>query len=235
MHLTLIRHGQSYVNLPDWDGGFVDAGLTDLGQQQANRLADWLAAHVQPTAIYSSTMRRTLETTAAITRAINTTQPPLPVTELDGLREIGNCWPDGSPVDLSQGEPEWADYWASAQPFSPVCPGGETWVDFITRVGRVLTALTARHTNPDDIVLVVCHGGVLNAVLDIAFNVGAQRSTDGWHHNTAITHLEYLATSNRQDPFDGGETWRLHGMNICYHLLESDGSLLGYDWHGPTP
>lgn len=34
MHLYMIRHGQSHVNLPDWDGGF-DEGLTELGQRQA--------------------------------------------------------------------------------------------------------------------------------------------------------------------------------------------------------
>ncbi|MFC1959539.1 histidine phosphatase family protein [Chloroflexota bacterium] len=230
MHLTLIRHGQSYVNLPDWEDGFIDAGLTDLGQQQAQRLAAWLAAHVQPTALYSSTMKRTLETTAAITAQI-----PLPVSTLDGLREVGNCWPDGSPVDLSQGEPAWTEHWASARPFNPVFRGGETWMDFITRVGRVMADIAAQHTDPDDIVLVVCHGGVIGAALDIAFNIGPWRRNDGWNHNTSITHLEYLSPGSKQDKYSGNEVWRLHGMNICYHLLEPDGSVLGYEWHGPTP
>ena len=32
MHLYLIRHGQSYVNLPDWTGVNADEPLTELGQ-----------------------------------------------------------------------------------------------------------------------------------------------------------------------------------------------------------
>ena len=39
MHLYLIRHGQSFVNLPDWTGVNADEPLTELGQQQAAALA----------------------------------------------------------------------------------------------------------------------------------------------------------------------------------------------------
>ena len=35
MHLYLVRHGQSYVNLPDWAKGNTDEPLTELGQKQA--------------------------------------------------------------------------------------------------------------------------------------------------------------------------------------------------------
>ena len=53
MHLYVIRHGQSYVNLPDWKGD-VDASLTPLGQQQAAALAEWLPKHLPDVnAIYS--------------------------------------------------------------------------------------------------------------------------------------------------------------------------------------
>ena len=65
MHLYLIRHGQSYVNLPDWDSGNVDEGLTELGQQQAAALAAWLPGKLpQVDVIYASTMKRARETRA---------------------------------------------------------------------------------------------------------------------------------------------------------------------------
>ena len=47
MQLYMIRHGQSYVNLKDWEGGNVDAGLTELGQQQAAALAEWLPTELE--------------------------------------------------------------------------------------------------------------------------------------------------------------------------------------------
>ena len=59
MHLYLIRHGQSYVNLPDWSGVNADEPLTELGRQQAAALAAWLPQRLaQVNHIYASTMAR---------------------------------------------------------------------------------------------------------------------------------------------------------------------------------
>ena len=67
MHLFLIRHGQSYVNLPDWSGANWDQPLTELGQRQATALAIWLPQRVeQVAAIYASTMLRARETVAPL-------------------------------------------------------------------------------------------------------------------------------------------------------------------------
>ena len=222
MHLYLIRHGQSHVNLPGWDGA-VDAGLTELGQRQAERAAAWLATHLTINALYTSTMRRAAETAAILAPALG-----LPVQPDDRLREIGNCWPDATAVNLETEPPQYADYWASERPFSPIAPEGESWGDFVTRVGRFLSEVTARHPATEDRVLVVCHGGVMNAALDIAFNVGHWRFVDAWVHNTGIIHFEYRAPAHRQ------EIWRLHGVNMAYHLLGDDGTLLGYEreWRG---
>ena len=224
MHLFLIRHGQSYVNLPDWDGGFIDTALTPLGQEQAQRLATWLAAHVAPDAIYASSMRRAAETAQTVADALGMTVVPD-----DRLREVGNAWPDATPIDVSEEAPLYAEYWASERPFAPINEGGETWGDFLTRVGRAMYDIAERHPDPEETVLVVCHGGVMNAALDVAFNVGHWRSLDAWIHNTGIIHLEYKRAPRRQ------EIWHLHGTNLCYHLLEPDGSILGYRWQGRTP
>ncbi len=224
MHLIMIRHGQSYVNLPDWKGE-EDASLTPLGQQQAEALAGWLARQVRPVAIYTSAMRRALETTERVATAL-----ALPFTPDDRLREIGNAWPDATPIDFTRDRLEWAGHWASERPFTPVYQGGETWGDFITRVGRSLYEIADRHDGHADIVLVICHGGVINAAVDIAFNIGPWRSTDLWLRNTSLTHLEYKPPEMRQ------EMWRLHGINLCYHLIQPDGAMLGYEaWHWPTP
>lgn len=43
MELIVIRHGQSYVNLGNWrELDSMDAGLTELGHQQAQALQKWL-------------------------------------------------------------------------------------------------------------------------------------------------------------------------------------------------
>jgi broad specificity phosphatase PhoE len=218
MHLYWIRHGQSYINLPNFTGPFVDAGLTPLGQQQAGRVAVWLAAHIRADALYTSTMRRAAETAAIIAQATG-----LPAVPDDRLREVGNCWPDATSIDVDSDPPQYADYWASERPFSPIAPEGESWGDFVTRVGRFITEITAHYLEPQETVLVVSHGGVINAVLDVVFNVGHWRCAEIWIHNTGICHLEYHPPNYRQ------ESWRLHGANLVYHLMQEDGTLLGYE------
>lgn len=211
MHLYLIRHGQSYVNLPDFDRKNWDRGLTELGHQQAGRVAAWLKQHVQADALYASTMLRAAETAAHIHDAT-----VLPLTPDDRLREIGSCWDNASPIDLESITPEYPDFWASKLPFIPLFERGESWLDFLKRVGWFVAEALARHD--DETVLVVCHGGVINAIMDIVYNVGPLRQVDVWNHNTGITHWEHVPQDGRQ------ESWRLHAFNMVYHLVGENGA-----------
>jgi broad specificity phosphatase PhoE len=60
MHLYLIRHGESHVNIPAEDGRSrdeLDLGLTDKGQQQAQAVARWMKQQVpEINALYASTI-----------------------------------------------------------------------------------------------------------------------------------------------------------------------------------
>ena len=58
----LARHGESDWNAANRFQGHSDRPLTDLGRRQAERLAEELAAAASLSAIYSSTLRRALET-----------------------------------------------------------------------------------------------------------------------------------------------------------------------------
>jgi len=111
VHLLLVRHGQSYVNLDDWEGGYVDAGLTPLGRQQAERMGQWMAENARIDALYTSTMARTLETSAAITAATGITAQPD-----DRLREFGHCYADGRPVPAEAMPIHYADFWGTECP-----------------------------------------------------------------------------------------------------------------------
>jgi probable phosphoglycerate mutase len=209
MHLYLIRHGQSYVNLKDWQQGNIDAGLTELGLRQANALGGWLPAHVPLVdRIYASTMRRARETVQCIASAYG-----LPVVFDDRLREIGNNRFDHSPWPNESLPTLFAEYWASARPFSPVVMQeelGETYMHFRTRVGLFIEQLVAAHR--EQTVLVVCHGGVVEACFDHIFNIGPWRRCEVWDHNTAISHFEYVEHPGR-------EVWRLHAHNRTEHLV----------------
>lgn len=217
MHLLLVRHGQSYVNLADWTEGYVDAGLTPLGQQQAASLAAWMAKHVQISALYTSTMARTLETTAWIAKATGVI-----AQHDDRLREFGNCYANGAIVPPEAMPVQYAEFWGTERPYTCISQDGESWMLFRTRVGTFLDDVIARHGNNDaeKMVVIVCHGGVIDAVFDYIFNVGPVRRVEIWTHNTGIVHLEYC-------PDSGREIWRLHTHGLVHHLVNEQGEWLG--------
>jgi broad specificity phosphatase PhoE len=230
VHLLLVRHGESYVNVDGWDQGYIDTGLTKLGQRQAESLAAWMAQHARIDALYTSTMARALETTAYLTQATGLT-----AIRDDRLREFGNCYADGTAVPPEAMPIVYAEFWGTERPYTPIDDkGGESWILFRLRVGRFLDELIETYGNghkqegagnpdvdPETTVVIVCHGGVIDATFDYVFNVGPlQRPVEVWTHNTGIVHWEY-------SPDSGREPWRLHAHGMGHHLLTCDGEWLG--------
>jgi len=209
MHLYFIRHGQSYVNLEEWAEGNVDAGLTDLGKRQAAALARWIPSHVPKIdALYASTMARARETATAVSEAYNAA-----ILFDDRLREIGNNRYDHTPWPNENLPKVYADYWGTSRPFSPVVHAedlGETYMHFRTRVGLFVEFVANLHRGQT--LIVVCHGGVVEAVFDHIFNIGPWRRCEVWDHNTAVTHFEFVEHPGR-------EVWRLHFHNRTEHLI----------------
>ena len=209
MQLYLIRHGQSYVNLKDWANGNTDEGLTDLGQAQAARLAAWLPDNIPSVdVVYGSTMRRARETAAAVASAYD-----VEILWEDGLREIGNNKLDHTPWPNDALPKDFAEFWGSERPFAPLVLNvdqGESYMHFRTRVGIFIERLVDNHRGQT--VMVICHGGVVEASFDHIFNTGPWRRCEVWDHNTAITHFEYVEHRSR-------ETWRLHYHNRVEHLV----------------
>lgn len=208
MQLYFIRHGQSHVNLKEWSNGNTDEGLTELGQRQAKALAAWLPLEIEHIdTLYSSTMRRARETAGYVAGAYG-----LHIQFDDRLREIGNNRLDHTPWPNDHLPAHYADYWASERPFAPVTPvvdGGETMMHFRTRVGLFIEEMVQRHT--DEVIVAVCHGGVIEIAFDHVFNVGPFRRCEVWDYNTGLSHFEYVNHPRR-------ETWRLHFHNRIEHL-----------------
>jgi probable phosphoglycerate mutase len=207
MHLYMIRHGQSYINLKDWNNGNTDEGLTELGQQQAAALAAWLPGEVgQVDVLYASTMRRAQETAVSLAQAYN-----IPIQNDDRLREIGNNRADQLPWP-SDDLPEYGDYWGSERPFTSITPtrqGGESLMHFRVRVGSFIEELLENHR--EQTVVAVCHGGVIELTFDHLFNIGPWRRCEVWTHNTGVSHFEYVEHPNR-------EVWRLYYHSRVEHL-----------------
>lgn len=211
MQLYMIRHGQSFVNLQDWNGGNADTGLTPLGHQQAAALGEWLPGELPVIhALYTSTMLRAIETASYLEDAY-----AMDAIHDERLREIGNnradhaAWP-------SDNLPEYSDFWGSERPYASVTPeraGGESLMHFRTRVGAFLEGMVELHR--DQTVVAVCHGGVIEVVFDNLFNVGPWRHCEVWTKNTGVSRFEFVEHPRR-------EAWRLHYHSRSDHLVAID-------------
>lgn len=216
VHLYLMRHGQSHVNLTDLTAAHRDDPLTDIGREQAEAAGRYVASDVRPTRIYCSTVARAAETADFVTRATG-----LAATPDDRLREIGTASADASPIPEAELVPYVPDMWGTLRPYEPVTPGGESWMQFRARVGSFIEFLLPAQDRRGDYevaartagesVLIVCHAGVIEAVFEYVFEKGPWSVVAVMTNHTGLCHLEYHPMPFRPD-------WRLHGHNHLAHL-----------------
>lgn len=210
--IYFIRHGQSYANLPENENYHPDAGLSELGQKQAQALAQWMPTHVDPIdAIYTSTMTRAVETADALADVYH-----VRVREDDRLREMGNNRWDHSPLPADQ-LPQRFNYQPKPlNPFAQIGEGiqdGELYSHFRLRVGLFVDELLNRYKRSR--ILVVCHSGVIEAAVMNAFNVGMWGRVDMRVDFTSVTYLNHIADHSKTP-------WRLHYLNRTEHLINLD-------------
>lgn len=212
MHLYLIRHGESQVNILLESSHLRDdlnLGLTEKGQNQAKAVASWMKQQVpQINALYASTMKRAQETAQFLAEAYG-----CQVMSDDRLREIGNNRLDHSPLANHELPREYSALSPFRFPFSPVAPTvaqSESFMHYRVRVGMFLEDLVKRHQG--EVVVVVGHGGTVNAMSDTIFNIGSYRQCDIRGDYTGVTYFQYMGKAD-------WETWRLHYLGRVDHLV----------------
>jgi 2,3-bisphosphoglycerate-dependent phosphoglycerate mutase len=151
----LARHGESDWNAANRFQGHSDRPLTALGRRQADALADEVAGLAVLTAIYTSPLRRAVDTAAVVGARIGLDPVPL-----EDLREVDvGAWTGLSRDEVAARFPDALDRWLA---------GGEGWEDgesYDAMASRVLAALgRIADAHPGEAVLVVSHGGPIRAV-----------------------------------------------------------------------
>jgi broad specificity phosphatase PhoE len=205
MHLFLVRHAERLVGEVEHH----DLGITERGRRQAASLAGWFVGNgLTIDLLLSSTLPRAEATAMAVASATGSA-----VVVEPRLREVGTCAPDGIP--LPDDAPGPYGFPPRARPLASVRPGGESWVQFRSRVASLLDDLVAEHGSSRGRIFLVCHSGVHNAVHELIAGAGQTVGFECAVVNTGITHWEYLPD---QDP----HCWRLHGHNLAYHLLTQE-------------
>ncbi len=207
VRLYLIRHGQAGNNVGAIEETDADLGLTEIGFEQARRLAERMAEYGVD-AIYSSPLKRAQQTARPISERTG-----IPVETIPDLAEIATRIDGGirsAPQALAEQFPEEQIRAAlEKRPRWDSYPGAESSDGFRARVAGAMDRIIAE--NPGRRAAVVCHGGVIQAyvaqVLGIdtdfpyyCFNASicSIRALDGrralWRLND-VAHLEGMSAS----------------------------------------
>lgn len=201
--VVLVRHGESEATVHRVIGGpRTCTGLSTLGVLQSERLRDRLAAtgEIRATVLYSSAFPRALETADIIAPAL-----ALPVRIEPGFGEH-DPGPECDGMSFAEfverhGSPDW-----SGDPHAISFPGGETVAEFRHRVGSTLSTVLSEHHG--GVVVVACHGGVVEAVFRSMLRFPVAGRLDLYARNTSLT--EFVTT--------GSGHWRLDRYNDAAHL-----------------
>lgn len=163
LRLLLVRHGETDWNRQMRFQGQTDIDLNERGIEQSEAVAQRLQREPLQ-AIYSSDLRRALQTAHIIARYHNLT--PMPDKE---LRELCyGVWEGMSREEILASE--WAELFARylKDPLRHRPPGAEYPEQIIERSRRVLQHILSRHQ--EGTVCIVGHGGSLRAILCVALS-----------------------------------------------------------------
>ena len=156
--ILLVRHGHVPGISPERFRGRTDIELTDRGIAEARKTADWIARFWRPTVVYTSPLKRCIDTAAPIAEKCAVSVEIYP-----GLN------------DLNYGEWQWQTHEAIAQKY-PVLyerwrahpqlrrfPKGESLQDLAARTADTLRFVIEKH--PAQTVVMVAHHSVNRALL----------------------------------------------------------------------
>jgi probable phosphoglycerate mutase len=186
--IFMVRHGQTDSNVSGLFHGATDVPLNAIGLRQAELVALRVSQLSQLQSLHTSPLSRALTTAQAIARTTRLTPRLHPglaemhfgAAEGLALQAMAERWPDVAARFL-----DLADHDARF-------PGGESRLEFHSRVRDTLDTIVAEHTG--ERLVIVAHGGVIGSI--VAQLLG--ENPNDWRrisvHNCSVTHLE-LTTS----------------------------------------
>ncbi len=210
MRLFLIRHGQSHANARRdlvVKPAQMNAALNATGKAQAQAMANWMVAKVpNPDILFTSSLNRTRQTAAFLEAGYG-----IDAIADHRLREGGYCYQDGTPIpdELLPMKKEIDFHLDPYLPYAPEPVGVEAYMDVRRRVADFLEEQLAARAGKT--VVVVMHGWVLNAFVDVIMNIPPHRRCFIFSDYTAISYFEFVG-AQRFGP------WRVHFIAQTPHL-----------------
>lgn len=189
-HINLIRHGETDWNLHRKYQGTSDIPLNDTGREQARLLGESMRGE-QWDVIYSSPSIRAFDTAKAVADALG-----YPVDDIrTDKRFMERGYGDAEGLTAAEREAKWPKgNW----------PGLEQWEHAAERV--TVAAREAVAANRGKRILIVCHGGIINALLAVLSD-----GEVGTGKNVIVNTSRTTITVN-----DG--TWKIGAISDVAHL-----------------
>lgn len=229
--LLLIRHAQSTWVAQGRFQGRLDPPLSPLGEEQAHRVAAWLAGPAgaagldlagAPCEIAHSPLTRVAQTASRIADAFADTALLRPEA---GLVEIGVG--DWSGLTVEEVDARWPAEHAAwrRDPIGTTPPGGETLGEADARVRAAVPGLLAslaaarapdRGDGDQPWSIVVAHGGILRLLLFALLDLPLDRF---WAFPFALASVSVVTV--------GGGRASLAAHNLAEHLAGLDGAAGG--------
>ena len=152
--LWLIRHCES-VHLQTGKLQRGDIPLSQRGQKQAGKLAERLSASNEFVALYTSPLKRAIDTAICIGNSLQ-----LKVDVIEDLREIDFGQAEGFTVDeFGLNWPDLSSLWEDPYNLDFQWPGGESRKEFHRRSLDAINTLVQAHRG--DSILIIAHTGNL--------------------------------------------------------------------------
>ena len=198
----LVRHGQTEWNRIERFRGRYDVELNTTGMEQARRTAQRIVRHWKPTGIYSSPLRRAIQTAETIAQVCNQK------VEINlGLIDIDyGEWQGLTPTEAKENWAEQISNWYK-HPERSVIPGGETLTKVQERAITYITAVAKRHSGQT--IVIVSHTVVNRLILLRVLGLGIERF---WHLRQEPCAINIIEMEDQD--------FTLCSMNDTCHLEE---------------
>ncbi len=203
LEVILVRHGQQIPPEKRTEDQRFDPPLSEIGERQAEAVADHLADE-SVDAVYSSQLERAHRTGLAIA-----SRHELDVTVIEDLREIelfssipaGESWASmNARPEMQVAGAEFVETgrWSSF-------PHGESSEAFRARVRAAMADVIGRHDGGR--IVVACHGGVINTYLAVLLDI----DRDFWFRTAHCSVNRLLVGDDRQAVWNLNEVHHLPG------------------------
>jgi 2,3-bisphosphoglycerate-dependent phosphoglycerate mutase len=203
LDLVIVRHGQSVADVEERMEGRADFPLTNLGKEQARKLAHWLKENTSFDYIISSPLKRASETAEIINKLFN-----IEITYDERLME----WNNGVLAGLLRSEayvkypiPE------GGRKYFERINGGESIIDFRARAEDFTAELIDKYfvDKDDKRILIVAHGGIINMIFQSFLSLPIENDITISSGDTGVHRLRLIGDKRVVVSLNGNEHLKL--------------------------